>query len=280
MRHDPVNPPIEPDCYSFERAFSQGWTLFTSRYGMLMAAAAIASFFGAIRLILEFTLQPPPGQVSAAYLVTIPIAIFIMVPVQASTSWSAVAASRGEPATADTLFRGFSRYWQVLGVALLWMLLSLAVVIPLTILAIALAAVLGPGAPIAFMLIFIPLMIVMLWAYVRYEISLLLAMDRESGSRGPLSAFTTSFSITPGIKAWSFLGLSFVLGLIMIVSFLLLFLPGIFFGLPFMLAVKGMAYQQLLADADLLPARRCSFCGLKLSDPPGESCPSCDAGQA
>lgn len=268
-------PQIEPQPYSFGAAFSQGWSLFGARYGMILAATAIYLGVAILTQVTQVIIQVRSGQV-VAYLLGVPIAILFTTPFQASWTWAAVAASRGEPATASTLVRAFERYGQTVGLAVLIFLASVLAGIPLVLLALFLGF-LGPLGIALLVILGIPIAVVYAWVCVRLMLAYCLILDDRLGAMSPIEAVRTAFEMTSGIRGWSLLGLNFVLGLLVVLSILLLILPFVFVGLPFMAAAQAMAYQQLAADHGLISARSCRYCGFDLTGLSDEVCPECGA---
>lgn len=275
MTPDRIIPEIQPQPYSFGAAFAQGWELLTARYGMILAGTAI--YLGVAVLV-----QVAQNVISAAtdpvvgFLLSVPMSLLVLAPFQASWMWSAVAAARGEPAGAATLVHGFDRYPQVVGLALLAFGASIVLWIPLGILAV-IFAMMGPVGIVLLILLAIPAGVLMGWLYIRYMLAYCIVLDDRPGRMGVFEAVRAAFDMTRGIRGWSLLGLNLVVSLIAGLSLLLLILPFFLFGIPFVVAVTAMAYQQLAADHGLVASVNCRFCGFDLSGLRDRVCPECGA---
>lgn len=272
-----VNPAaVEPMSYSFSHAFEQGWELLTKRYGMLLAVTSMWLILNLAVQTAQFFMQQASNSQAFTMLVVAPFSLFLLIPLQASVSWAAVAAARGQPATARTLFRGFERYWPTVGVTFVIWLVSCIVAIPIVAIFLLLA-VLGPLGIFFVVLLSIPAAVVYMWIAARVMLAYVIVLDPDLGNLGPIQSLGAAFRLTEGLRGWSLTGVSLVAGVIVTLSILLFVLPGIFFGGPFWVAIMAMAYEQLVADAGLRSTSRCRFCGHQLSWVNGDTCPECGA---
>lgn len=269
-------PVIDPAPYSFGNAFDQGWELFTKRYTMLVAGSCTWLFLTIFFQALEFVMRGRTHPLAYTLLIALPVTLVVLTPLRASTAWAAVAAARGQAASTRTLFRGFERFWAVVALTATVWLFSMAVAIPLAMMAFLLAMLGIPG--VAFlMLLMIPLGVIIAWLAARVVLSYQVVLDPDLGDVGPFQALSTAFRISEGIRGWSYLGLSIVCGIILGLSTILFLIPGFLFGAPLFAAVLGMAYEQLVIDAGLRGAPRCESCGSSMVGFSNEECPQCGA---
>jgi hypothetical protein len=104
-------------------------------------------------------------------------------------------------------------------------------------------------------------------------------IDPKMGQMNPADAMTWSYkrtgrSISTGQGiAWSLVGLTITLGLIMGVCALACGLPYLFFGLPLAAAVVGATYA--LLSADDINGLLCEHCGYLRHENDSTKCPEC-----
>ena len=118
--------------FTFEAAFAKGMALFKSRYGGLLAATLVFILLlvgvGLAKALVNSVLGADPDQTSATPTDHL-IDIFISVPLTAGIFLIALQHLRGESPAMGTLFAGFRRYWPLVGIGVLLMLIFMAPVV-------------------------------------------------------------------------------------------------------------------------------------------------------
>ena len=228
-----------PTTFTFQAAFALGYATFKSRYGALLGAGTVFMLVLTGVGFLQELLAPGLGII---------IHIFLDSPLWAGMALLAVRHIRGESPELKTLFAGFTRYWPLVGIGALFMLiLWLVPFVLFLVLVLALGggvfsvggiaaftlAALGYSVFFAVWLLFVPM--------------LCLDPRRQLGIR---ESFATSWKRTAPVF-WPLLGLYLVLLLISAVTLILLVLPFIFIGFPLAVAVTAAAYELIIGEADM-----------------------------
>lgn len=288
----PPNPPTSPQPspaafnpddarwfqpYFFGNAFEAGWAAFKGRYGLLLGATLIYLLFAAASILIALVDQAIFGPDAAVEPLSTLFDWLVLGPVLLGTAFVGVAAVRGDPVGISAVFIAFGRYPTVIGITLLTTLIMLVVDL-LTMVPVAIAtSTPGSGGGTLLLIVFMPIFLVIFVAAIYVSLRLwfagVVAVDPRAPAPGAIDSIKLSWGMTRGISL-SLFCLGIVLVLIGLASFLLLILPGIFFGLPLATAVWGAAYAMIAAQKGITPiAGACPTCGYP--DGGGDTCPEC-----
>lgn len=252
----PHRPPLGE--MSVSNALGVGWSALTRNYWLtlLVVIILLASQF-LLNLLQSFGqhLLQSTGATGAGVALmgtSFLASILVIFPLTIGALLFGVEAVRGR-ATLGTLARGFQRVFALLGAYLLWFLGVIVLMVPFAGILVGLGAAVGMGGfggggGSAALIIGLALlaMVPMLWLTARLFPTFLLIVDPDRPRLGVFQAFSTSWALTSG-HALTIILLGFVVGLLVIVTFLSCVLPGIFLGYPLLLTTYGAAYC-LVAD--------------------------------
>jgi hypothetical protein len=153
-----------------------------------------------------------------------------------------------------TLFAGFRRYWPLVGIGVLLMLIFMA---PVVVAALFLgfgALFLGgtsaalPAITVTAILVGLVLICIFIMLYTKLIFASLLCIDPRT-RLGVCESISTSWRMT-GPDFWPLLGLIIVMGLILIGTSILLVLPLFFVGIPLCLAITVSAYELIMSEQE------------------------------
>ena len=239
MTNPTPNHMTSPTPFTFQAAFALGYATFKSRYGALLGAGVVFMLVLTGVGFLQELLAPGLGII---------IHIFLDSPLWAGMAMLTVRHIRGESPELKTLFAGFTRYWPLVGIGALFMLILWLVpfvlflllvlalgdgIFSIGVIGVFTLASLGYAVFFAVWLLFVPM--------------LCLDPRRQLGIR---ESFATSWKRTAPVF-WPLLGLYLVLLLISAVTLMLLLLPFIFIGFPLAVAVTAAAYELVIGEADM-----------------------------
>ena len=234
-----TSPITSPTTFTFKAAFALGYATFKSSYGALLGASVVFTLVLMGVSFLQELLAPGLGII---------IHIFLDSPLWAGMALLAVRHIRGESPPLKTLFAGFTRYWPLVGIGALFMLiLWLVPFVLFLLLVLALGGgVFSVGGIVAFTLAALGYT-VFFAVWLLFVPMLCLDPRRQLGVR---ESFATSWKRTAPVF-WPLLGLYLVLLLISAVTLILLVLPFIFIGFPLAVAVTAAAYELIIGEADM-----------------------------
>ena len=234
-----TSPTTSPTTFTFQAAFALGYATFKSHYGALLGASVVFTLVLMGVSFLQELLAPGLG---------ILMHLFLDCPLWAGLAVLAVRHIRGESPELKTLFAGFTRYWPLVGIGVLFMLILWLVpfvlflmlvlalgdgIFSIGVIGVFTLASLGYAVFFAVWLLFVPM--------------LCLDPRRQLGIR---ESFATSWKRTAPVF-WPLLGLYLVLLFISAVTLILLLLPFIFIGFPLAVAVTAAAYELIIGEADM-----------------------------
>jgi len=239
--------------FSFRAAFALGWQTFRSRYGALLGAAVVvmfaplAVFFVTSSARAAFVGEVPdlstqPGQIALPFVLRnasfdLLLGVLFNAPLYAGFLLLALKHTRGESPPLGVLFAGFSeRYAPLVGIgalsaAPLLLAAGLSVYVP----------------PSPMFLLLIPVGVVLA---VRFSFCWLLCVDPRR-RLGVIESYSTSWRLTgPDRVLWPLLGVVLSLILISVLCAVPLFLPLVFFAMPFTTAVIAACYELIAGSAE------------------------------
>jgi hypothetical protein len=243
--------------FTFDAAFAKGGSLFKSRYGGLLAATLVFILIlvgvGLVKALVNAVLGVDPNQTSAAATGQL-IDIFITTPLTPGILLLALLHLRGESPAMGTLFAGFRRYWPLVGIGVL---LTLIFAAPIVVAALILgfgflltgdtsAAV--PAITVTAILVGLVLFCILIVLSTKLLFASLLCIDPRT-RLGVCDSIATSWRMT-GPVFWPLLGLTIVMGLILIGTTIVLVLPLIFVGIPLCLAITVSAYELIMSEQE------------------------------
>ena len=244
--------------FSFDAAFKGGYNTFKSRYGSLLAAVVVFILVMVAMAVVSGVLnaaagiKPEPGQTTWIDLL---VSIFFTNVFTIGIALLALQLHRGESPGMSTLFAGFGRYWPLVGIGVLMILIFVAPVLVVLLIGGVSGWILtlSSGSEMAFGPAFFIAAIVglclIVFFIVRLSFVALLCVDPRR-RLGVAASFATSWRAT-GPVFWPLLGLIIVMGLILGLSVVLLVLPVIFVGIPLYIAVLVAAYELVMGDGEL-----------------------------
>lgn len=287
-----------PTQYTFNGAFSLGWHIFTSRYGIVLG---VTLFMLLAAMIPSICTTPVNMAIGGNNSVGADVAIvqlaggcfswawafLVSTPVSIGGFWVIVRILRGhQDASFSDIWAPFKHYG--------WILLAQLLITACTIGIVFIGTIAGgvPGVLIGLLVggmtsdpttgivvgVLVGMILLLLVAYyfsVRIMATYVLVIDTDLGFPNPADALVMSWKRTQG-RAWSLVGLGFVLSLIATASFFACFFPLMFFGQPLLVAVSAAAYVLLFPGAGLSGAR-CPSCGYAMAPGSAETCPECGA---
>jgi hypothetical protein len=267
-------PPLPaPRPLSISGAISTGWQSLKIGYGPLLLASTIYVGSSVVFSVLEYT-----AVELLAVILSWAKMIFFDPPFTAGVIYTGVRLARGHDVDVGSIFAGFERYWQCVGIGALILLATWGVMLPGGVIIVAsmfasvyegalgfVGIIVGLGVMLATFLVVIP----------RLWFASTVCLDEWTGRPGVLLSIKSSWAMTSG--RWvQVAGLLILLGLIGIASTIALVLPLIFFAIPFGSATWGAAYAQLAQDTIADPdTGACWNCGYDVSTIPGRQCPEC-----
>lgn len=244
--------------FTVEKAFSRGWQVFKSNYGFLLGASCLFLLIhGVVGVIDDVIIDN--SWASAAIL-----ALFTM-PFSVGFGWVGVRCARVRGQVVEdrpgmsALFAGFGRYLPIVGIGIIGYVCTIGSLQGLGFITGNSLSFLGadgnwlmpnigPGFAVALIVWFI----FAVWISVRWMFPDVICIDPRQRDKGVMASLGGSWRAT-GPIFWPLLGLMVCLALIGLVSFILLVLPFIFFGMPLIMAIHGAAYT-LIFDGDDAPA--------------------------
>ncbi len=213
--------------FSVSVALSNGWRLFTSRYGTLLGATLLLTVVSVGVAIAEAALNGMFGYDRSDYtVVSMLVQVFFAGPFSVGILLFALLHLRGEPADMATLFAPFKRYWPIVGICVLLNLIFGGVALVAAFLvgvsfvftgALETTTVAFTGAS---MIAVLGAICVVLFLLTRLLFTSLLCIDPRR-RLGVTAAFATSWRRT-GPVFWPLLGLNIIMGLIVVASVVLL----------------------------------------------------------
>lgn len=255
---------------SFEAIFSEGWRILGERYKLMLGCTVLMLVVSLVHTgLLHLVSQASPV---AGNIVSVLTSALLINPLGLSVLWLSVRAARRRPVAVEDLGAAFNVYWRVLGLYLL-SLVATAVVAGGVMFVVVIFAVMthlaGAGAMVALVLL-LPAAPLLFYLSMRLYPAFLLAIDTEVRVDGVMDAVRLSWSLTAD-RGWMLVGAYIVLMVVLLGSMLLLVLPAIFFGMPFMFAAIGAAYAMLVRP--IVQTDGCLTCGYPRG--PGPRCPEC-----
>jgi len=250
----PPTGPI-PDTLSVGRVFGDAHDVLKNNYGVILGAVAIlilcALAVGALGGGVDAVLV---GREAIVQPVSMLLNLFVLSPLYVGPGLLAAMRYRAGKNAADasgsleTLFVGYTRYPTVLGITVIIALINWAMMITVGLLALAAAAAAGSGGAIAVgVLLGLPMYIIMIYVYIRLGYATLLAVDPLGVKPGSIDAIKLSWHLTSG-HAWMLFAIGLLLGLIILGTALLLFLPALFYGIPLAMCGGGVMYMIVARD--------------------------------
>lgn len=267
----PAPPPVFDQPFSVEQAFGRGWDVFKRHYGIMLGGVVLVIGISIAMSLVETVLNAiaaPAGSV-----VSLAGSIFLMPVLQTGLTFVAARATRREPIAFDHIFDGFRRYWPIVGVNLLVILLYFGAVLPFAG-GIGLLVAFGSGSGANVFIIFgiaLILAVVVLVLYARLAFAPIMCLDPAVG-QGPVGSIQHSWRLTA--PYWGRLvALHVLLWLVAAGSILLLCVGLPLLGMPLSLAVTGAAYAVLVGTPN--DDSHCSNCGYDLQGLNSGVCPEC-----
>ncbi|MCW5777401.1 MAG: hypothetical protein KIS87_13275 [Phycisphaeraceae bacterium] len=270
---------LAPSGYSFGAAFEAGWSIFKGYYGLLICATLAYLAYSLVSGMIGWTLEQsigfdPLGMLSP-FLLDMHVHVGMLMLV--------VGLVRGASGGFGDVFHGFRRYGQVLLITLIYYVVIFLVSLPLLIVVVATVFTSqgsSPGAALGLILAVIVVLPACAFFATRLYPGIVLIADPRARHLNLSECISLGWRMTGNMVWLSLIGLWIVLGVMVLISFLLLILPGIFFGMPLSIAVMGAAYSLLVAEHDIgseQPSTRCENCGYSREGlPPGMTrCPEC-----
>ena len=252
--------------FTFERAFSLGWQVFKENYGRLLGATAIL-FLVRIALEIVFRISLAANE-EAANLGMAMVMLFLWVPFSVGISWFGLQCLRGEKPGMGSLFVGFTRYWEIIGICFLIFLLIVGPILLIALMAGFLSAI--PGFSLMWPAIFLSsltTLVLAFWLGIRLGYAPLICIDSRRDREGVMACLRTSWRAT-GPVYWPLLGLYLVLCVIAIGTFIACLFPLIFFGMPLLIAVGSAAYEMIVGESGAAPATTATIHDLVDRDKP------------
>lgn len=244
-----------PDTLSVGQVFGDAHDVLKNNYGVILGAivilflcalavAAIGAAIDAMLVGVDAIVQP----------VSMLLNLFVLSPLYVGPGLLAAMRYRaGRDAgvasgSLETLFVGYTRYPTVLGITVVMALISWAMMITVGLLALAATAAAGPAGGLAVgVLLGLPMYVVLIYVYIRLGYATLLAVDPLGVKPGSIDAIKLSWHLTSG-HAWMLFAIGLILGLIIIGTALLLFLPALFYGIPLAMCGGGVMYMVVARD--------------------------------
>jgi len=284
----PIAPPTEPVVarslnsthgrFSLANAMTLGWATMKAHWSQLVLCSLVMfGLFVALQipgwivqlLGMELGNNPsgPPAAVGALVAVAVTcfswvLQIFVGLPVTVGVYYCGVQAVRGNLKVSDC-FQGFRRYWGVLGISIVCQLTTTAVLIVAAIPGIVVVvvgiatesvalALAGGGLILLMALVTTALLMTLLY------LPPLLVADPIMRAEVLPGSFSIAWQLGRRGVSPALFALVVLIGIVMVLSFVMLIVPGILFGLPLFMACIGAAYELMAAPvlADPTDGRR------------------------
>ena len=243
--------------FTFDAAFAKGMALFKSRYGGLLAATLVFILvIGGVALVkslVNTVLGVDPDHASPTATDHL-IDIFISAPLTAGILLIALLHLRGESPAMGTLFAGFRRYWPLVGIGVLLMLIFVGPIVVAALflgfgaLLMPITSAAAPAITVTAILVGLVLICILIMLYTKLIFASLLCIDPRT-RLGVCDSIATSWRMT-GPVFWPLLGLIIVMGLILIGTIIVLVLPVFFVGIPLCLAITVSAYELIMSEQE------------------------------
>lgn len=245
--HDDPYPPASD--FTVGEAIGEGHKLLMANYGLMLGAAIVVTLLtaatGMIAGIIDTAIVGPDAYFNP---VSIASQFFVQTPMSVGLGMLAVRRYRDGEGAFEDIFIGFKRYWPIVAIGFLltagmWVFMIAGIAGGALVVA-GLTAVSTPAAIAVGVVLGIGLLVLLIYLAVRLWFAYLVCIDPRGASPGPIDSIKISWYLTSGraFKVW-LVGL--VMGLIGIVCILLLFLPFIFYALPFYACAFGVLYVLL-----------------------------------
>ncbi|MEQ8912327.1 MAG: hypothetical protein RIE03_08535 [Pseudomonadales bacterium] len=234
-----------PD-FTVGEAIGEAHKLLMANYGLMLGASLVVLLLtGActvVAALIDTALVGPdamfnPVSTASQFLVQTPLGVGL--------GMLAARRYRDGGGVFEDIFLGFTRYWPVVAIGLIltvgsWVITLVAVAGGA--LVVGVLAAVSTAAAIAVGVIFgLALIVLLIYLAMRLWFSYLVCIDPRGVRPGPIDALKLSWYMTEGhvFKLWL---TGVVMGLIGLVCALLLFLPFIFYAMPFMACAFGVLY--------------------------------------
>jgi hypothetical protein len=161
---------------------------------------------------------------------------------------------RGESPAMGTLFAGFRRYWPLVGIGVLLMLIFVGPIVVAALflgfgaLLMPITSAAAPAITVTAILVGLVLICILIMLYTKLIFASLLCIDPRT-RLGVCDSIATSWRMT-GPVFWPLLGLIIVMGLILIGTIIVLVLPVFFVGIPLCLAITVSAYELVMSEQE------------------------------
>jgi hypothetical protein len=243
--------------FTFDAAFAKGMALFKSRYGGLLAATLVFILVllgvGLVKAMVNSVLGVDPNHTSPTATDHL-IDIFFTVPLTAGILLITLLHLRGESPAMGTLFAGFRRYWPLVGIGVLLMLIFVGPIVVAALflgfgaLLMPITSAAAPAITVTAILVGLVLICILIMLYTKLIFASLLCIDPRT-RLGVCDSIATSWRMT-GPVFWPLLGLIIVMGLILIGTIIVLVLPVFFVGIPLCLAITVSAYELVMSEQE------------------------------
>ena len=243
--------------FTFDAAFAKGMALFKSRYGGLLAATLVFILVllgvGLVKGLVNTVLGVDPNHTSPTATDHL-IDIFFTVPLTAGILLITLLHLRGESPAMGTLFAGFRRYWPLVGIGVLLMLIFVGPIVVAALflgfgaLLMPITSAAAPAITVTAILVGLVLICILIMLYTKLIFASLLCIDPRT-RLGVCDSIATSWRMT-GPVFWPLLGLIIVMGLILIGTIIVLVLPVFFVGIPLCLAITVSAYELVMSEQE------------------------------
>jgi hypothetical protein len=261
---------------STDAALAMGWQALKQNYGILLGILAISIAISlALWLVQQLVKHVPLGALTVSVLTS----FFVSLPLNAGLSYVGVKAVRGEALRPADLFLGFTNYWNIVGVGVLNMLITIACIVPFACMIGIGAAVLGHAGPggapalgglVALIIGVIAMVVLMVCITTRLIFAPMLCLDPRWHNPPVTECLKISWRITKSCWGSIFVAM-FLTGLLCMASVLLLGVGVFLLGWPLMVCTIGALYV-IVSNAFL--DGQCSHCGAPRDDTP-DPCPHC-----
>lgn len=261
------------------QAFTRGWEVFKENYLLLVGASLLLIVISIVLSILESMINRMMAP--AGSLVSLAAGIFLTPVIQTGIGFVAARAARGEAVLFDEIFDGFRRYWPLVGLNLLMMLVFVAAMVPF-------GCVIGGGIfalvgatqnqsldPLVVAALLIAcgvlVLVVLLALYARLAFAPLACLD-PAVDEGAVGSISYSWRVTA--PHWgTLIGMHALLWLAAAGSVLLCGIGLVLLGMPLALAVTGAAYAAIVEP--VARGTGCPHCGYDMTGLPTHICPEC-----
>lgn len=275
--------PLSPvDRISFPNIFSWAHAVLSARWGLLALTALVIVIYNFIASIVtvvidgvifgtDMTQYFSPTNFVHSLLITAPLGV--------GPIYMAAKIFRGEPAGFEDFFIGFQRWLPVVLVSLLIQIAVLTMGAGFGIVTAAVGITSGGGGSVLLMVAIAAILfaVMMLYFGVRIYFATLLIVDPIGPRAGTIESLQISWEITSR-NSWTLFWTAIVISVIAGLSFLLLIIPGILYGMPLVYAASGAVYVILTHEHGIVPLGgydQCPHCLYNLIDTEGTICPEC-----